>query len=241
MKTCLMKISIAQTRPVTSEVRANIAGHLKLIEQAAADRAELIVFPELSLTGYEPTLAKDLAADPHDPRFDCFQSASDAHDIVIAAGMPTPHDDGVRISLLLFQPGRPRSVYSKTYLHADEEPFFLPGRSSPELQIGETIIALAICYEITIAEHLQSALQLRPDVYVASVAKMENGIPKALDRLAHIAQTHAMPVLMSNAVGIADGGRCAGTSSAWNRRGELIGQLHDNDEGLLTVDIGTQA
>jgi len=232
-----MKISLAQTRPVTGDVPANITEHLKIIARAVAEGAGLIVFSELSLTGYEPTLAKELAADSHDARFDCFQSASDASGIVIAAGMPTRHDDGVRISLLLFQPSRPRSLYSKTYLHADEEPFFVPGRSSPEWQVGGTKIALAICYEISVDSHLQSALQSQPDVYIASVAKSPSGIGKALDRLAGIARTHSIPVLMPNAVGMADGGKCAGKSSAWNVCGELIGQLTSDDEGLLTMDV----
>ena len=69
-----MKIGVVQTRPITGDIQANIANHKQWIERAVVDGAELIIFPELSLTGYEPTLAKELATDQDDPRFDDLQA-----------------------------------------------------------------------------------------------------------------------------------------------------------------------
>lgn len=51
----------------------------------------------------------------------------------------------------------------------------------------------------------------------------------------------AMPVLMANCVGIADGSRCAGKTSVWNQCGSLIGQLNESDEGMLIFDTARQA
>ena len=47
-----MKICIAQTRAVKGDIEANLVNHKKSIELAAAHGAEMIIFPELSLTGY---------------------------------------------------------------------------------------------------------------------------------------------------------------------------------------------
>ncbi len=235
-----MRICAAQTKPVTGDIAANVRQHQKLIDLAVAHAADMVVFPELSLTGYEPTLARDLAPDPNDPRFDEFQTVSDAHGIVIGAGVPTRHEAGICISMILFQPRQPRSVYSKTFLHADEEPFFVPGNSSPHLRVGQTNIALAICYEISVPEHLKSALKLKADIYIASVAKSVDGIEKASTRLAEIARTSGIPVLMVNSVGTAGGGQCAGRSAAWNSRGELLGRLNDTHEGIVLLDTQTR-
>ena len=235
-----MKIGVAQTRPITGDIRANIANHKQWIERAVADGAELIIFPELSLTGYEPTLAKELATDQGDARFDCFQALSNANGITIGVGVPTTHETGIYISLLLFQPHRARHVYSKSYLHPDEEAFFVRGQSSPHLQVNQTTIALAICDEISVPEHLESALRSNPGMYVASVAKFINGIDKAIERLSSVARECSMPVLMSNCVGFADGGHCAGKTSVWNNRSALLGQLNDSDEGMLIFDTETQ-
>jgi hypothetical protein len=63
-----MKIAVAMTRAVTGDISANVAGHLELASLAVAHGTQFLAFPELSLTGYEPTLAKALALDLEDPR-----------------------------------------------------------------------------------------------------------------------------------------------------------------------------
>jgi predicted amidohydrolase len=234
-----MKICAAQTRPIKGDIRGNIANHKKLIDRAVADGAGLIIFPELSLTGYEPTLAKELAVEQGDPRFDDFQAMSDADGITIGVGVPMKNEKGVCISMLLFQPHKARRAYSKSYLHPDEEAFFVRGRSSPHLRVKRTNVALAICYEISVPQHLESALKSGPGIYVASVAKFVTGITKAMERLSQVAGDWAMPVLMANCVGFSDGSPCAGKTSVWDNRGSLIGQLNDADEGVLIFDTET--
>lgn len=53
-----MKICVAQTRSVAGNIERNVARHREFVETAVSHRANLIIFPELSLTGYEPTLAQ---------------------------------------------------------------------------------------------------------------------------------------------------------------------------------------
>lgn len=228
-----MKIGVVQTRPAKGDIPANIARHRQLIDLAVANGADTVIFPELSLTGYEPSLAKTLAVDPHDHRFNVFQDIADRRRITIGVGAPTHDEAGVCISLIVFQPDRPRWTYSKQHLHPDEEPFFVPGSRSAGLIDG---VALAICYEISVPEHAQRASARGATVYLASVAKFLNGIEKANARLADIARTHAMTVLMANCVGLSDGAECAGNTAVWNSDGALMMQLNDRDEGLIVHD-----
>lgn len=65
------------------------------------------------MTGYEPSLAKDLVTSENDRRFDDFQSLSDKHHMTIGIGVPTISDSGIRISMIVFQPCKPRQTYSK--------------------------------------------------------------------------------------------------------------------------------
>ena len=69
-----MKLAVAQTRPEAGNIDKNIEIHKSLIANAIANNVDLIVFPELSLTGYEPNLAKQLATDQNDHRLDIFQN-----------------------------------------------------------------------------------------------------------------------------------------------------------------------
>jgi predicted amidohydrolase len=58
-------------------------------------------------------------------------------------------------------------------------------------------------------------------------------------RLSEIARTYSMTVIMSNCTGLCDGEQCAGKSAVWNNKGELLGQLNDDGEGLLVFDTDT--
>ena len=82
-----MKICVAQTRPIKGDIQSNIHNHKKLIDLAVSSGAEIVIFPELSLTGYEPTLAKELAINEDDSRLDDFQKISDTQQITIGVQM----------------------------------------------------------------------------------------------------------------------------------------------------------
>jgi predicted amidohydrolase len=55
--TAARAIAVAQTVPIRGDVDANIEQHLRLIRVAAQEQAQVLVFPELSLTGYEVDIA----------------------------------------------------------------------------------------------------------------------------------------------------------------------------------------
>jgi predicted amidohydrolase len=235
-----MKICVAQTRPVTGDIPGNIEYHKTFVALAVMKGAEVIIFPELSLTGYEPSLAKQLAIEINDSQLDVFQQLSDTKQITIGVGVPTKDPNGIHITMVLFQPNKPRQANSKKYLHADEEPFFISGDNLPGLIINNTSVALAICYEISVPEHAARAAESGAQVYIASVAKTVKGVEKALTGLSEIAGKYGMTVLMSNSVGMCEDGECGGRSAAWNSKGALLGKLNDTNEGILILDTDTE-
>ena len=235
-----MKICVAQTRPAKGDIERNINNHKKLIDMAVSNGADMIVFPELSLTGYEPTLAEALATTQDDSRFDDFQKISDARQIIIGVGVPTRNNAGICISMVVFQPNQPRQTYSKKHLHTDEEPFFVSGQNLATLKAGKTDIALAICYELSIPEHPENAFKNGAEVYIASVAKSAGGVEKSFPILSGIARQYSMTVLMSNCTGPCGDSESAGKTAIWNSDGLLAGQLNGTDEGILMVDTETR-
>lgn len=234
-----MRICVAQTKPVKGDVQGNIDQHKKLIDLAVAHRAETIIFPELSLTGYEPELAGELATTVDDHRLNDFQIISDDKQITVGVGMPIRGNGGIFISLIIFQPGQLRQIYSKQYLHEDEYPYFINGQQQVFLS-GKKKIALAICYEVSVPEHAEHAFKNGAEIYLASVAKTQQGVEKATASLSHIARSYSVPVLMSNCVGPSDNFISAGASSVWNAHGVLVAQLNTTDEGILVFDTETE-
>jgi predicted amidohydrolase len=235
-----MKICAAQTRPVKGDIERNIANHKKIIDLAVDNGAGTIIFPELSITGYEPELASELATDQYDSRFDGFQTISDSKKITIGVGVPVKSNSGICISMVIFQPHKARELYSKKYLHADEEPYFISGQNTIGLLGNKPGIALAICYELSIPEHSANAFKTGAGIYIASVAKTASGVEKAGETLSGIANKYSMTVLFSNCVGHCDNFESAGKTSIWNNKGLLAGQLNDTSEGILIIDTDTE-
>lgn len=235
-----MKIAVAQTRPVKGDIKTNIDHHKKMISLAISGGADMIIFPELSITGYEPELAKELASSQDDSRFDELQLTSDDNGITIGVGVPTKNREGVCISMVIFQPHKARTTYSKKYIHPDEEPYFVSGQNFGCLPGTKPIIGLAICYELSIPAHWENAHNCGAEIYIASVAKTAEGVEKAHKSLSEIAGNYAMTVLMSNCVGRCDNFESAGKTAIWNNKGNLAAQLNNTDEGLLIIDTTTQ-
>ncbi|MEM8763768.1 MAG: carbon-nitrogen hydrolase family protein [Bacteroidota bacterium] len=231
-----MKIGLAQIQSKKGDVTHNIAHHLVYVERAIEAELDFIVFPELSITGYEPTLAKQLATTIEDEIFNPFQKLADSSNIAIGIGMPTCASEGIHISMLLFQPQRERLVYSKRVLHEDEIPFFTSGTHQPALTIKGTKVALGICYETLQRAHFVEAKENGADVYLASVAKPDRGSAKAYVHFPSMAKEFRTPVLMCNAIGYCDDFLCNGQSAVWNGDGQLLGELDDIHEGILVYD-----
>lgn len=235
-----MKIGIVQTRPVKGDISANLADHQRWASLAIERGVDLLVFPELSITGYEPSLAGELATTEEDARFAGLQRLSDRYGIFLGVGAPIRVAEGVHIGMIIFQPDEPRLVYAKQYLHADEQPFFVPGKEQVFLSLDDHKIAPAICYELSVPEHSVNAYSHRADIYIVSVAKTAAGMGKAMDTLAGIACTYSMTVLLVNAVGLCEDGLCGGGSAVIDDKGEVLADLDNDEEGMLIYDTAAK-
>jgi predicted amidohydrolase len=231
-----MRLSAAQLRPVAGNIMSNVAKHLELIELAVVQGADLIFFSELSLTGYEPHLAKSLASNNSDPRLDVFQQCSDINHIIIGVGLPILTGSQVQIGMVWFVPKVPRQTYAKQQLHTDELPFFVHGDKQLVIRTATHTLAPAICYESLQPSHVDNAVNLGADVYLASVAKSTGGMVKAIVHYPTIARKHSMYVLMANCVGRCDSFVSVGQSAVWNSQGELLMQMNSESEGMVMVD-----
>ncbi len=235
-----MKICVAQLRPRKGDMPKNIAAHIQLIDLAIDREADMIVFPELSLTGYEPELSKYLALKPQDSYQRIFQQISNESRITIGVGMPILQDSDVLISMIIYQAKKPVQIYSKQYLHADEVPYFIPGQGQVLLKNHKHTVAPAICYESLLHEHAANAVAMGANIYLASVAKSSGGLTKAFAHYPEIAKKYGITVLMANCLGFCDNFDSVGQSSIWNSEGILVGQLDDSNEGVLIWDTDTQ-
>ena len=231
-----MKLAVAQIRPSIGPIQGNVLRHEALVDLGVHHGASLLVFPELSLTGYEPGRAAELSCSSDDPRLDVFQQKCDQTGISIGVGVPLNTNGLPRISTLIFRPNATPWIYSKRFLHPDERPYFDCGSRSDATIYSSPKITLAICYELSVPKHAEMAFKSGSTAYIASVAKTAHGLENARQQLSDIAKRYSALVMLSNCLGVHDGAECIGGSAAWDRNGNLLAQLDSESDGVIVLD-----
>ncbi|TEB41142.1 carbon-nitrogen hydrolase family protein, partial [Flavobacterium circumlabens] len=112
-----MILAAAQTKPKRGDIGSNLLDHYRLIALAAEKGANLIVFPELSITGYERENAAELAFTKDDYRIDHLKELAVDHNITIVAGAPIQNESELYIGEFIIFPDNSVSIYTKQFLH----------------------------------------------------------------------------------------------------------------------------
>ncbi len=223
---------MAQTASVKGDIEGNVETHVRFAEAAASHGARLIVFPELSLTGYEPDIAATHALTPGDARLQPLRRIAEKHDITIVAGAPYRSMRGLHIAAFALQRGGAR-VYTKHHLHSGEEGVFTAGTMGLQLSIGGERVSFAVCADTTHPEHAEAAARADATVYAAGVFITPTGIEADSTQLRGYAKNYRMVVLMSNYAAPSGGFPTAGKSAIWDERGETAAQAQGVGEALL--------
>lgn len=229
-----MILAAAQTLPHKGDFLANLETHLRLSLAAAHAGAAVVVFPELSLTGYEPELAAALALTPDDPALIPLSAMAMQQQIILIAGAPVRLPGGIHIGAFVFLPDGETLLYTKHHLHSGEETFFSATTLlNPTFEVKGQRAALAICADITHPNHAAQARQGGAELYLAGVFITPSGYETDCQLLQTYAQTHQMTVVMANFGGPSGNFESAGGSMIWNPQGEVIARWEGLGEGVL--------
>lgn len=231
-----MKVCLSQFLS-TGDVETNVGRHVEVIRRAASAQCRFVLFPELSLTGYEPRRARSLALTVEDPCLMPLRETSGALGVSIACGAPLLAGPGVEIGMIIFTPGQAPTTYAKQRLHEDETPFFIAGTRETQIRLAGHAIAPGICFESLDPTHLRAAAEAGATAYAASVAKPACAMAKAHQHYAAMAAQHGVPILLANAVGPNTEFVSGGRSAAWNSGGSKVTSLENDTPGELIVDL----
>ncbi|MTW10782.1 carbon-nitrogen hydrolase family protein [Pseudoduganella eburnea] len=215
-------VAAIQSASIKGDIATNLTRHLVLARQAAALGARLALFPELSLTGYEPEVAAAVAMRGGDVRLAPLAELAQGSGMTIVAGAPLRIDDALYIGAISFLPDGRVAEYTKQHLHEGEGAVFTAGPGGAALDIDSAQVALAVCADFTHSSHAQAAAQAGAALYAASVLVSPGGYAKDSEILRGYAEQYAMPVLMSNHGGPTGGWQSAGRSALWDERGRLV-------------------
>ena len=230
------KLAVAQVSSVKGDVPANIATHIAAIHKAGENEVSVLVFPELSLTGYEPDLARSLAFANDDPRLDLLIQAARDSGVHVIAGAPLATEEVPQIGAIIITTVGKVFTYSKNNLTPTEKKYFSPGRSLRFLELAGEKIAIAICADANVPAHAQSCADEGASIYVAGVLFSENGYAADAEQLANYAYNHSMLVAIANHNRQTGGWIPAGRSAIWSPSG-LITELNGRQNALAIAEL----
>jgi predicted amidohydrolase len=232
-----MILAAAQTKPKRGDFKENLLDHYRLIEIASDEGANLIVFPEMSITGYEQENANQLTFSLNDSRLDKLIKLAVEKKIIIIAGAPIRINSDLFIGEFIMQPDKSTIIYTKQFLHPGEKEYFKSSfKYNPTITFDDERMSLAICADIDQPLHTENASKAGCSIYIASIFFSPKGIPSAHNSLSGYAKNFSMNILMSNYSGDSWGQPSGGRSAFWTKDGRIIAEMNDSNSGLLIVE-----
>ena len=214
-----LTVAVAQPPCVAYDVAANARAHGEAVRGAGA---RVVVFPELSLTGYELDAAP---VDPGDERLAPLTRACAETGAVALAGAPVAgHGDEVFIAMLACDGNGATVAYRKMWLGEEEARRFTPGPGPRLLMVGGWRLGLAICKDTGVAEHATRTAALGIDAYLAGTVKGAGEAELQHERARRIATGHQVWVAVASFAGPTGGGyaETAGRSGIWAPDGTMV-------------------
>ena len=242
----MRSLAAAQTVPKRGDVSANLAQHLQLLALAADAGAQVLVFPELSLTGYELDLARELAFSEFDPRLGPLRDAAARCNLIVIVGAPVHLDSRLHIGAFLVYPDRQLGLYTKPFLGVfpkewspdgivppHERSVFELGDRDPLVEFGGNTAAVAVCAAALQPSQAQAAAERGAQSYLTGHFSIPQDVEWRASVLASYAKRHALAVVFANYGGPTGGLAAAGRSAIWSQQGECLARLEATGAGVV--------
>ncbi|MBA2294502.1 MAG: NAD+ synthase [Actinobacteria bacterium] len=238
-----MRLALAQLDVVVGDLDGNVERIGQAIGEATAAHADLVVFPELAVTGYPP---EDLLLRPgfvRAARRAVDEIARGCTDTVALVGAPALDRD-LSNAAFVCAGGRVAGIYRKHFLPNygvfDEHRYFAPGRDLVLLGLGEVLVGPTICEDLWQPGPPATDLALAGAMLLVNLSASPFHVGKAEDReemLVTRARDNAVYIAFCNLVGGQDELVFDGHSVVLDDEGEVIARAPGFEEALLVVDL----
>ena len=238
-----MRIALAQLNAVVGDLEGNVERIVAAVSEAQRAAADLVVLPELAVTGYPP---EDLLLRPGFVR-----AAREAVDEVARACTGTvalvggpAFDRDLANAAFVCADGAVRGVYRKQFLPNygvfDEHRYFAAGRELLLLEMGDALVGPTICEDVWQPGPPATDLALAGATLLVNLSASPFHVGKAEDReemLVTRARDNASYVAFCNLVGGQDELVFDGHSVVLDDEGEVVARAPGFEETLLVVDV----
>jgi NAD+ synthase (glutamine-hydrolysing) len=238
-----MRLALAQVNVVVGDLDGNVARLLGAVAEAERAAADLVLVPELAVTGYPP---EDLLLRPgflRAAQAAVEEVARGCTGIVALVGAPSLDRDLANAAFVCAH-GAVQGVYRKQFLPNygvfDEHRYFAPGRELVLLELGDVLVGPTICEDVWQPGPPATDLALAGATLLVNLSASPFHVGKAEDReemLVTRARDNTAYVAFCNLVGGQDELVFDGHSVVLDDEGEVIARAPGFEEVVLVVDV----
>ncbi len=243
-KAMSLKIALVQTDSLIGNVAANFSRIVETITNIRNSLViDLIIFPELTLTGYPPEdllFRRDFIRDANNA---IFQLASIAPEIGIIVGFPEVSDDRLYNSAIVLSEGCVLATYRKqklpNYGVFDEMRYFSAGTQPCVFEFKGQFIGLTICEDVWHSEIVQATKEAGAEILLTiNASPFHSGKAQQRETLigSH-ANAAQLPIVYVNAVGGQDELVFDGASFVTNANGEVVFRAAEFIEQISVIEF----
>lgn len=246
------KIALAQINPMLGDIKKNLLKHLEFTENAIKEKSNLIVFPELSITGYKlGDLTMEVALPSDSDFFKPLLKLSEHIDIAIGF-IEKGRDKNSYNSALYLSNGGIKSIYRKLYppTHGmfDELRFVSRGKELKTFETSFGKVSMLICRDLFHPSLLFLSYAAKSDIVIAlsnmPIRGLRNEKPSIQETVEKAIDTYtnffSMFIVYVNRVGFDDGLGFFGGSFVGTPSGKKLGLTNLFEESLTYAEVDTK-
>jgi predicted amidohydrolase len=228
---------MAQVAPRPRDVGANLARARELI--AASAPSDVLVLPELFLSGYETTDVEPLAVRLDGPELRDLREAARSAGVAVVLGAAVRVGEGVaNAAACIDATGELAGVYRKAHPFGAERDAYVAGDELVTVKLGDRVLGLMICFDVEFPEVARTLARRGADVLVTISA---NCPPFELDH--HVfararALENGLPHVYVNRIGQEGGVQFTGGSVALDPDARVLAEAGSDGERIVSAEIG---
>lgn len=230
-----MKLGFVQFESALAEKEKNRERIVSYVQEARQGGANLLVFPELALSGYCITRLELEKLAETVPGETIGEIARVSEGISVVVSLPEKDGEKYFITSVLVRDGRIVGKYRKTHLFEEEKLLFSPGDTGYEVfNLPEVKVGLLICYDWWFPESSRTLALKGAEILCYSACLIK---PHAVEAIATRAVENKVFVILSSRVGEERGVTFQGQSRIASPNMEILASAGKTEEVMRLVDI----
>ena len=242
-----LRIAVVVCNARVGKTRQNLEKIITFVEKARKAAADIICFPELSITGYSNHADLPGIAEPIPGAVsETLSNLAVSNGLLILAGMAEKADHGrIYATHMIAMPDGELGAYRKIHIAPPEKEIYSPGNSIPTFTFKDATFGIQLCYDTHFPElSTKMALKGAEILFLPHASPRGMAIDKHRSWMRHLtarAFDNSVFVVACNQTGYNGKGLTfPGTAVVLDPAGNIIGQSLSSRETIIFVDLKTE-